>query len=363
MREIESNEIIDYLFSSTFNQQSNFDSLADKALSRGIDSYSKGDHDVAVREFRRSIGLSPYSANTAKSFDFMVRSLLKQNKTAEAITVYKQAIQLNPNNDSHHLNLGNIYFSQNRNQEAFAEYKRAAQLNPLSATNLYSLGQGALSVGKYQEAVQAFKSVARITPGDANVAYALGQTYRKMGNYSDAVDQLNLAISQKKDLGEAHLELGLAYAGMKELDKATEQAAVLGPIDATLQTQLNELLYPLQQPKLRLAYNTGGFISSYGPGTKVSNLDWSLTTAGGSKDFTMHFVFDKEMDATSVANPFNWAIYRAPGGNSWGGYNWNMPIPSTDAVVSPIPVGVVYNQGKLTADMTFRINQNAVGDA
>jgi tetratricopeptide (TPR) repeat protein len=200
-------------------------------------------------------------------------------------------------------------------------------------------------------------------PGDADVIFALGQTYRRMGNYNGAVDQLNLAISRKKNFGEAYLELGLTYADLKEMDKANEQAAILKTIDSTLQTELKDLLYPLQLPKIRLAYNTDGFITSYGPGTEVSSLDDSLQTAGATKDFTLRFIFDKEMDAASVANPFNWNINRALSGNSWGGYNWDLPIPATDAVVSPQPVGVVYHQDLLTADVTFRISQNAAGDA
>ena len=346
-----------------FNQQSNYDSLANSALTRGIDRYSKGDYDGAVREFRRSIGLSPYSENTSKSYDYMVQALLKQDKTADAITAYKQAIKLDPNNDTYHLYLGNIYFSQSRNQEALAEYQRAARLNPVSTTNLFSLGQAAMYTGNNQLAEQSFKSVARLLPGDANVAFALGQVYRRMGNYREAVDQLNFAVSRKQDFGDAYLELGLAYAGMKELDKAAEQAAILGRIDPALQTELNDQLYPLQQPKIQAAYNTDGFVLSYGPGTKVSSLSSSLSTPGGTKDFTLHFIFDKEMDGASVASTSNWSISRASGGNSWGEYNWGQPIPATDASVSLKPVGVVYHPDLLSADVTFRISQNATGDA
>lgn len=362
MATIASTTTIDYLFSSTFNQQSNYDALADSALSRGIDRYSKEDYAGAVMEFRRAIGLSPYSQNTSKSYDLMVQSLLKQDKTDEAITAYKQAIRLDPNNDTYHLNLGNIHFSQRATQEAFEEYKRAVQLNPVSTTNLYSFGQSALSIGQYRKAEQAFKKVAGMLPGDADVACALGQTYRQMGNYREAVDQLNFAISRKKDFGDAYLELGLAYAGLKEMDMANEQVKALGTIDLTLQSELKDLLYPQQQPRILLAYNTDGFLPSYGPGTPVSSLDGSLATPGASKDFTLHFIFDKEMDAGSVANPFNWNINRTPSGNSWGGYNWDLPLPATDVVISPQPMGVIYHQDLLTADVTFRITQNEAGN-
>lgn len=353
----------DYLFSATFNQQSNYDSIADNALNRGIDRYSKGDYAGAAREFRRSIGLSPYSQNISKSYDFLVQSLLKLDKTAEAVTAYKQAIKLDPDNDAYYLNLGNIYFSQNQYQEAFAEYKRAVQLNPLSATNFYSLGQCALSLGQYQEAEQAFKKAAVMLPGNADINLALGQTYRQMENYNEAIDQLNLAISRKKDFGDAYLELGLAYAGLGDMVKANEQATILGTIDSSLQEELNQQLYPKQSPKIRLAYNTDGFLTSYGPGTPVSSLDSLLETPGASKDFTLHFIFDKEMDAAAVENPFNWNLSRALPGHSWGGYNWNLPLPANDTVIPPRPVEVVYRQDLLTADVTFRISQNETGDA
>jgi hypothetical protein len=69
------------------------------------------------------------------------------------------------------------------------------------------------------------------------------------------------------------------------------------------------------------------------------------------------------MDPSSVANPFNWNIKRAPGGNSWGGYNWNLPLPATDAAIPLQPIGIVYHQDLLTADVTFRISQNEAGNA
>ena len=93
---------------------------------------------------------------------------------------------------------------------------------------------------------------------------------------------MNFAISRKKDFGDAYLELGLAYAGLKEMDKADEQVAALGTIDSTLQAELKDQLYPLQLPKIRLAYSTDGFLPSYGPGTQVSSLDPSLEDPGAS---------------------------------------------------------------------------------
>jgi hypothetical protein len=49
------------------NQQVQLESLAQGALSRGIERYGQGDYEGAIKEFRRSIGLSPSSQYAASS--------------------------------------------------------------------------------------------------------------------------------------------------------------------------------------------------------------------------------------------------------------------------------------------------------
>jgi hypothetical protein len=66
----------------------------------------------------------------------------------------------------------------------------------------------------------------------------------------------------------------------------------------------------VSDPKLSAVYTMDGFIPSFGPGTKVSSLDSDLSTPDSSKEFTMEFVFSKDMDKISVENPFNWQISR-----------------------------------------------------
>jgi tetratricopeptide (TPR) repeat protein len=291
----------------------------------------------------------------------MVQSLLKQGKTSEAITAYKQGLQLNPTNDSFHLSLGNIYYSVGRNQEAIAEYQHAVRLNR-SATNLFSLGQAQLYTGKLTDAEQSFQSVAALTPDDGSISLSLGQTYRRMGRFDDAIGKLNTAITKKPDLGAAYFELGLTFGDAGDFEKAREQVTRLESIDQSLSLQLQQVLDKQEKPKIALAYNTDGFNLFGGPGTAVTSLDTMLATPGASKEFTLHFTFSKSMDLASVLNRFNWSISRAAGGNFWGGYNWGIPIPSTDVSIAPVPTSITYDPETLTADVQFSISQNATGD-
>ena len=76
-----STETIDYLFSSTIaNSQANLDALAGTILGQGIDFYQRGNYNRAINAFRRSAALSPFSDNTAKAYDYMGLSYMKQEK-------------------------------------------------------------------------------------------------------------------------------------------------------------------------------------------------------------------------------------------------------------------------------------------
>ena len=350
---------VDALLSSNLSQQDQLDALSNSALTRGIGFYQQANYGAAVKEFQRAIALSPNSSYTQYSYDYMVQSLLNLNRTDDAIKAYKQAIKLDPTNDSYRVNLGNIYFSINRYNDAAAEFKTAVNIDPTSEHNWYSLGQAYNQIGNYTGAEQAFKKIQGQSPLDA--ALGLGQTYHRMGRYDDAVFELKSAISINQKFGYAYLELGRVYTDQQEFDKAREQASKLSSIDQSLAFQLSSYIDQNESPQIIAAYSTD-FFSTYGPGTKVSVLDPSLAVPNSSKDFTMHFIFSKAMDASSVRAPSYWSITRAYGQTPGGDYNWGLPLPSTEVTVSPAPVTVVYDQDLQTADVKFRINQNASGN-
>ena len=353
-------DTIDALFSAISPQQDQYDSLANNALSRGTGFYQQGNYEGAVKEFQRSIGLSPHSSYTQNAYDYMVQSLLKLNRTDDAIKAYRQAINLDPTNDSYYVNLGNIYFSLGRYNEAKSEYNEAVKINPTSTLNWYSLGQASMQTGNYAGAEEAFKTVNAYSPGEAT--FALGQIYHLMGRYDDAVTELKSAISVNKDFGYAYFELGYVYADRKEFKEAQEQVSILSSIDQSMALQLSSYIYQQKSPQILAAYTTD-FTGTGAPGTKVSDLDPLLAEPNASVFFTMHFIFSKAMDASTVASPAYWSITKADGQNRGGVYNWGLPLAPTEVSISPIPVSVVYHQNSQTADVVFQVTQNASGNA
>jgi tetratricopeptide (TPR) repeat protein len=359
-----STETIDYLFSSTIaNSQANLDALAGTILGQGIDFYQRGDYSRAINAFRRSAALSPFSDNTAKAYDYMGLSYMKQEKTVEAVKVYQEAIRLYPTNAEFQLALGDIYLAENEQEEALKAYEATVGLDPSNGEARYSLGQSYITAGQLEAAREQFTQVVRLTPTSAAGYYGLGQTARLEENYEEAISQLKKAIQVNRDFEKAYIELGYTYADMGDFQKASEQAAVLSSKGSSQAATLELYITGAAQPKIRSVLSLNGFNTALGRATQVSMLSSSLTTPRSSKLFSMNFAFSKDMDLASVLNRNNWTISRASIRANGGVYNGGFMTPDTEAYILPAPVSVSYDSGKNMATVQFRISQNAEANA
>jgi tetratricopeptide (TPR) repeat protein len=353
----------DTLFQAASGMQAPMSNLAQMALSSGANLSLKGDNAGAVREFRRAISLDPSKDNAVNAYKLMAAAYVQDNKPDDAIKAYQQSLRIDPANDETHVGLGNIYFSQQRYEDALKEYSAAVATNPTSAADVLSLGQAYLATGRYADAESRFQQVTRMTPDQYGGYYALGQTYAKEGKADAAIPQFEKVIAMKHDFYNAYVDLGSAYADLGKSDKAQEQLTVLQNQAPDLASVLSGYISKVSHPKLLAAFSTSGFLNALGPGTAVSSLDPSLATAGASKLFTMSFVFDKQMDVSSVQNAMNWSIAKAAYGAPGGAYDWGISPPANDAQLSPIPVAVQYDASANTALVSFSIQQNASADA
>ena len=355
---------IDYLFAAnTTHSQAQLDSLANNALSRGIDFFQNGNYDQAIKEFKTSAGLAPFTDNSAKAYNYIAQAYLNLEKTDQAIATYKQALQIYPVRDDLHLALGDIYAQEGNQEEAQKEYEAAVRFNPNSADNRYSLGQSYLGAGQYSAAQEQFQAVTKLLPNSVSGYYGLGQVARASGDYPDAIAQLNKAIGVDKNFVNSYLELGYTYADMGNDQKAKEQLLILTTKGSSSATTLQNYMSQVSQPKIRFALGLDGFNNYFGPKTKIATMDEDLAAPNSTKLYSMNFVFSKDMDIASVQNRYNWGINRASITQNGGVYNGGFTVPKTEANILPIPVNVTYDADKNTASVRFRISQNAAGNA
>lgn len=350
----------DALFSATYPQLQHLDQLSQKALSRGIELYINGDYEKAVREFQRSVGLSPSSEYTDEASDYLARAYLKLGETEKAISTYKKSISLNPTRDDIHITLGNLYFSLDRHEEAEKEYKEAVRINP-SANNYFALGQAYLYLDRLSEAESTFNRVRSLDPKKATGDYGLGLTYSRQGRYDKAIEHFERAIRLENDFYDGYAEIGYAYVDMGEREEAEKILEFLEEKDPSLAATLSVYIYQKDPPNFSIVYYPQGF-GAYPAKTPLSNLNSYLANANASKIFTLKISFDKEMNRESVENLANWRISRASGSGPGEAYNFGMSIPLTEVTLPVLPTNIYYDSETWTAKVKFTVTQNATAD-
>jgi tetratricopeptide (TPR) repeat protein len=349
------------IFSATVQQASQLESLANGALSKGIERYMNKDFEGAIKEFRRSIGLAPNSSYSIDAANYMANAYLALGDTEGAIKAYETAIRLNPFRDDICNSLGKLYFAEERYEEAIEAYEKAVKNYP-SAQNHYALGQAYMNSGRYTDAELQFNQVLRKEPHKPDGNFGLGLNYSKQGRHADAIVQFEEAIRLKNDFYDAYAELGYAHADLGEMDEAQKLVDILEDADPSLADTLSRYMYKVDPPKFMFAYADSTFNYHLPWKTPLSSLDAYLEAPNSGKTFKIVFQFDKEMDRESVENILNWKISRAAGTGPGQAYNFGRPVPDTEVPIPPLPVDVYYDAEALTATVYFTLIQNESAD-
>ncbi len=350
----------DALFSATISQPQHLDELSKQTLSHGLDLYMNGDYKGAIKEFKRSVGLSPYSEYSVETSNYMANAYLKLGEVEKAISTYKKSIGLFPNRDDTNIKLGNLYFSLDRPEEAEQQYKEAVRKYP-SSNNYFSLGQAYLNLDRLGEAEAIFAKVQSMDPKKPTGDYGLGLTYSKQGRYDEAIEHFEKAVSLDEEFYDGYAEIGYAYADMGKEDEAKEILNFLDQKDPALAFTLGQYMYQVDQPTFATVYYPEAF-GTYPAKTPLSSLDAYLVDANASKTFTISISFDKEMDRASVESLANWQIGRSSGSGPGEAYNFGLPIPSTEVTPQSIPTNVYYDSELWKATVKFTVTQNDTAD-
>src|SRR5579875_1926928 len=154
---------------------------------------------------------------------------------AEAVTAYKEALRLKPDEALAWVNLGVAYAGLGQHDKAVNAEQEAIRLKPDEELAWFDLGVAYGHLRQYDNEVSAEQEAIRLKPDDADAWTGLGFAYDHLGQYDKAVNAEQEALRLKPDEALAWRNLGVAYAGLGQHDKAVraEQEAIrLKPDDA-----------------------------------------------------------------------------------------------------------------------------------
>jgi tetratricopeptide (TPR) repeat protein len=185
--------------------------------------------EEAISHYRQSLQLNP---NAADAHNNLGSALFQSGKLEEANQQYQEALRLRPNNADIHNNLGNLLAKTGHLQKAIEEYQKAIQLKPDFAVAHFKLGDALAKTNQLPQAVMQYVQALRLKPDNADIHCNLANALSKVGLMQEAVDQYQLALQLKPDYADVHLNLGIAMFKTNQFPEAIdhfEQALRLEP--------------------------------------------------------------------------------------------------------------------------------------
>jgi len=140
---------------------------------------------------------------------------LLRNNHLEAVTRFRQALALQPDNASSRLLLGIGLLALRKNAEAVRELKRAATLSPEEPQTHLQLARAYESTENWIAAVQEFQKLVQLVPQEPEYSYLLWRAWTKLSDWS-----YRQIITLNPNSPRVHQALGLEYAAQEKYDLA-----------------------------------------------------------------------------------------------------------------------------------------------
>jgi predicted Zn-dependent protease len=177
-------------------------------------------YDDARRIFAKQYKLP---ADSAASYLFVGRMLLRRNEPTESELMARKALELEPRLPLAHLLLGQVALSRSREADAIIEFEAERKINPMDGEVYERLGDSYVRASRYEDAQQALNCALLLEPNSTGPYILLGQVLLKREDPLTALNYLIRAEHMDPSNHRTHLLLGQAYRALGRKDDATRE--------------------------------------------------------------------------------------------------------------------------------------------
>jgi Flp pilus assembly protein TadD len=152
-------------------------------------SLRSGKPAEAELRFRRAVEVQPKGADGIRG----LAESLEAQKKPEAATVYRQYLELMPNDSEARARFVRLLMDQGQNDAALAELDRADADKP-SVESLKLRADLQIAQKKWTDAIATLQRVLTLAPNDAQLRGGLGRTFLQVRDFPNAEKELKAAI-------------------------------------------------------------------------------------------------------------------------------------------------------------------------
>lgn len=169
-------------------------------------------NDAAIAEYRKALAIDPNLPGADYELATLLSSANDVKQQAEAATIYKDALKVNPYDEPSVIALGNMALQNGDFKQAKSYFDRALEIDPSSAEANFGLAKALIGLSQPKQALPFLEKAVQLNPTNASAHYRLAALYRQDGRDQDARKQLEMFQSLRK----LKDELAAVYKKMRE---------------------------------------------------------------------------------------------------------------------------------------------------
>lgn len=193
--------------------------LSDEHQDRGLIYVEKGIWDDAIKEFQKSVDLTP---DFSEGYNNLGLCYVYTDRTEEGIKAIKDALKHFPGWALATANLGYAYHKAGKSEQALDCYKQSVAKNPKNPQIWAALGEANEAAGKTDEAIESYKNALQYAPRYDLANHRMGMLLARRSEFDEAEKHLKIALELNPKASDAAGVLGAIAARRGQLDVARE---------------------------------------------------------------------------------------------------------------------------------------------
>ena len=186
----------------------------------GICYIQTKDYAQARKAFGKMFDVPP---NSAASYLFTARMLLRQEYDPVAEEYAQKAAALDPKLPLVHFLLGELFIYKSRLPEAIAEFQKELAINPAHAATYYKLADAYSRIQKFEDAERVLQRSIWLDATSTGPYILMGKVLEKKGEFDLAVRALQRAAAMDPNNPTTHHLLGQTYRDMGKKEEAENE--------------------------------------------------------------------------------------------------------------------------------------------
>ncbi len=198
-----------------------------------------GRHAEAIPVWRKAVDLEP---DNARAHYYLGVSLQSEGLSEEAISEFQKSVEINPDNAAAYTGLGSVFEKMGRQEaarEAFAkslsagvsEWRKTVEIYPEEPTTHFNLALALDNQGQLPEAIEQYQKTVALDPENAPASMNLAIALAKTGKLDEAIGQFEKCLALTPDSAKAHGNLAAALLQKRRFEEAIEHSTRAVEID------------------------------------------------------------------------------------------------------------------------------------